>query len=153
MHKLTTCLFLFVCVSVFSAFQASDGASCDSKNLRERAKKTLDPFKYDSAKLTKITYKTKESVKEVEVPLFIGEKYRFVFNTEGISKPVIISVYNKDKDARTRKLLFSTEGTPAAEKQQVWEHTHSMKVFVDYSIPAADSTATPGCVFFMLGYQ
>jgi hypothetical protein len=153
MNKIVACILSISCLAAFTAFQAADGPACDSKNLKDKAKKTLDPYKYDSAKLTKIAYKTKESVKEVEVPLFIGEKYRFVFNTETISKTVVINIYNKDKDSKNRKLLFSTQDAPTAEKEHVWEHTHAMKVFVDYSIPPADSTAAAGCVLFMLGYQ
>jgi hypothetical protein len=153
MNRILIGLISFLLFTFCCGFQTSDEPVCDSKSLKEKARKTMDPYKYDSAKMTKIAYKAKESLKEVEVPLFLGEKYRFVFNTETISKPVIINVYNKDKEARNRKLLWTSKDDPATLKEHIFEHTHAMKVFVDYAIPPTDSTAAPGCILFMLGYK
>jgi hypothetical protein len=153
MNKTLSGLIAFICFSLCCAFQTADPSVCDIKGLKDQSRKLMDPYKYDSSKLTKISYKVKESLKEVEVPLFLGEKYRFIFNTETISKAVIINVYNRDKDARNRKLLWTSKDDPAGLKEHIFEHTHSMKVFVDYTIPAADSTATPGCLLFLLGYK
>jgi hypothetical protein len=153
MYKNLTVFAFFICLSVLPAFQAAEQGQCDSKTLKEDSKKTLENYKYDSAKLTKIGYKTKESVKEIEVPLFLGEKYRFIFNTATISKTVVINVFKKDKESRNRKLLWTSKDDAPSIKEHIFEHTHSMKVFVDYTIPPADSSALPGCVLFMLGYK
>src|SRR5665213_1455129 len=92
-------------VSLTCAFiQTSD--TCDTKTLKDNAKAALDPFKYDSGKVTRLYYKKKTQVKEMEVPVFVGEKYRIVFNTEGISRDVSISVYSKDKDSKNRAALY-----------------------------------------------
>jgi hypothetical protein len=153
MKKFILGALALISFAVFSAFQGTDGPACDQKVLKDKAKKALDPYKYDSAKLTKITYKKKESVKEVEVPLFLGEKYRFVFNTETLKTLVVINVYNKDKESKNRKLLFTTKDAPSDKREHVWEHGRSTKVYVDYDVPAGDSTSVPGCVLFMLGYK
>lgn len=91
---------------LFSVFAFEGDTPCDAKALKDKAKKQLEPFTYDMSKLTHITYKAKAWLKEIEVPLFIGEKYRLVFNTELLPKPIVISVYNRDKDSKKRKLLF-----------------------------------------------
>lgn len=130
---------------------------CDAKGIKERAKDKLDPFKYDSGKLTKVTYKGKNQVKETEVPVFIGEKYRMVFNAEALTKPVVISVYTKDKETKDRKPLWSSKDQPAGSKLFVFEpDKRTMKYFVDYEVPAVTDSSflnKQECVVFMLGYK
>jgi len=140
-----------VTVFVFTGFKAGQ-EPCSARDLKEKTKDLLDPYKYDSSELTRIQYKNKETLKEVEVPLFIGETYRLVFNTEALPRPVEINVYNKDKEAKNRKLLFSSKGSPAATKQFTFEHSKARRVFIDYIIPK-DSLNSAGCVVFMLGYK
>ena len=43
------------------AFQGGD-VLCNAKELKEKAKVALEPYKYDSAELTRIIYKAKETV-------------------------------------------------------------------------------------------
>jgi len=155
-----TTLLLSLCAA---AFLALTGAAlqtqeiCDQKGLKARTKEKLDPYKYDSGKLTKVTYKNKAQVKETEIPVFIGEKYRMVFNTEALSKNIIITVYNKDKESKGRKALWSSKDQPAGSKLHIWEpDKRAMKYFVDYEIPAAADSAflnKQECMVFMLGYK
>jgi len=145
--KLSTVLFVIL---VALAFQE---APCDSKELKEKAQKHLDPFTYDMSKLTHISYRAKSTLKEIEAPLFFGEKYRLVFNTEALPKQIVISVYNRDKDSNKRKLLFTTKDAPADKKQFTFDISMARKTFIDYEIPAGDSTAGGGCIVFMLGYK
>src|ERR1700749_4380098 len=79
----------------FTTIQTTD--NCDKKALTASCKKKLEPFKYDSQKFTKVNFTKKAQQLEVEVPVFIGEKYRLVFNTSGMPKPIKISVFTKDK--------------------------------------------------------
>jgi len=139
-------------VFIFMSFQ-NDPILCNAKELKGKASSLLDPYKYDSSELTKIIYKNKESVNEIEVPLFIGEKYRFIFEMEALPKQVEVQIYNKRKDARNRKLLFSSKnvGTDKAEFQ--FEITRIRTVYVDYIIPPAETGAQTGCAVFMLGYK
>lgn len=150
-RSLTICL-LFVLTLLFMSFQGPS-VLCDQKVLKEKTKDLLDPYHYDSSELTRLQYKNKESVKEIEVSLFIGEKYRMVFNTEALPKPIEVQVYNHDKDSKNRKLLFSSKGLPADQKQFSFEHSKASHVFIDYVVPKNDSSAFTGCVVFMLGYK
>ena len=147
---LSICLGAVVVLS--SAFQSGD-TPCDAKALKDKSRKTLEPFKYDMAKLTRIMYKDKPSLKEIEIPLFIGEKYKMVINTEALPRPVEVNIYNRDKDSKKRKLLFSSKGAPEAQREFTFEISFAMKAFVDYNIPAGDSAAASGCVVLMLGYK
>lgn len=152
-RKLTTYL-LFAGIFALMSFQGGPNVLCDQKALKEKTKEFLDPYKYDSAELTRLQYKNKESIKEIEVPVFIGEKYRLVFNTEALPKPVEIQVYNKDKDSKNRKLLFSSKDMPADKKQFTFEPTMRLShMFVDYVVPKSDETAFTGCVVVMVGYK
>lgn len=129
--------------------------TCDQKALKDAARAKLDPFKYDSGKVTQIRYKNKAQLKEIEVPVFIGEKYRMVFNTEALTKDVVISVYNKDKETKNRKVLWTSKSSAPGTKMHIYEPDNAkFKFFVDYDIPAvADSLPATECVVFMLGYK
>lgn len=142
-------------VLLLIAFSFQTNAQCDGKTLKENAKKQFGEGKYtyDMSKLTQIQYKAKPWLKELEVPLFIGEKYKLVFNTEAMPKPIVISVYNRDKDSKKRKLLFTTKDAPADQKHFVFDLSKARKAFIDYEIPAGDSTASGGCLVFMMGYK
>jgi len=152
LNKITTGGLLVLLILIVSAFQSGD-APCDQKALKDKAKKTLEPYKYDVAKVTRIMYKDKATMKEIEVPLFIGEKYRLVFNTEALPKNIIVNLYNRDKDSKKRKLLFSSKDVGADKREFSFDYSFANKVFIDYDIPAGDSTSGSGCAVFMLGYK
>lgn len=145
-------LLVAIAVSIFASFSFQSDILCNAKALKEKANHMLDPYKYDSSELTRLIYKNKESVKEIEVPLFIGEKYCFVFEMEALPKPVEVQIYNKDKDAKNRKLLFSSK--EAGDKTEFkFEISKVRTVYVDYIIPAAETGAQTGCAVFTLGYK
>lgn len=129
--------------------------TCDQKALKDAAREKLDPFKYDSGKVTQLRYRTKAQMKEIEVPVFIGEKYRMVFNTTALTKDVVISVYNKDKETKNRKVLWTSKNSAPGTKLHVYEPENAkFKFYVDYDMPAvSDSTTSQECVVFMLGYK
>jgi len=150
-------LILPVMVIVVSLTSAAiqQAVTCDQKALKDAAREKLDPFKYDSGKVTQFRYKNKAQVKEIEVPVFIGEKYRMVFNAEAVTKDVIISVYNKDKDTKNRKVLWTSKNSAPGTKMHVYEPDNAkFKFYVDYDLPAvADSIVPQECIVFMLGYK
>jgi hypothetical protein len=151
MKKIIKPLFSVVIISMLMAFQGGD-VLCNSKELKDKAKEALDPFKYDSAELTRIMYKKKESIKEVEVPLFIGEKYRIVFEMEALPKQVEVQIYNKDKDSKNRKLLFSSKEM-GDKKEFHFEVSKTRHVYVDYVVPPMEEGSYNGCAVFMVGYK
>ena len=152
MKKIITPFVSIVILCLLTAFQGGD-VLCNSKELKEKAQQLLYPYKYDSSELTRIIYKKKETVKEIEASLFIGEKYRFVFELEALPKQVEIQIYNKDKDSKNRKLLFSSKDAGADKKEIQFEISKVRRVFVDYIIPPTEEGSYSGCAVFMVGYK
>ncbi|MFN8117345.1 MAG: hypothetical protein U0W65_14610 [Bacteroidia bacterium] len=152
MKKIINPIFLTLLVFVLMAFQGGD-ILCNAKELKEKAKNALEPYKYDSSELTRIMYKKKESVKEVEVPLFIGEEYRIVFELEALPKQVEVQIYNKDKESKNRKLLFSSKSIGADKKEFQFEVSKVRHVYVDYVVPPTEEGSYSGCAVFMVGYK
>lgn len=152
MKKSIKHLFSVLIIFILMSFQGGD-VLCNAKELKEKAKNTLEPYKYDSSELTRIVYKNKETVKEVEAVLFIGEKYRFVFELEALPKQVEVQIYNKDKDSKNRKLLFSSKDLGADKKEFQFEISKARHVYVDYIIPPTEEGSYSGCAVFMVGYK
>jgi hypothetical protein len=146
--SLVSMIFIFG----FTTIQTAD--NCDKKALTASCKKKLEPYKYDSQKFTKINFTKKPQQLEVEVPIFIGEKYRLVFNTSGLPKGIKINIYTKDKEAKKRDAIFSNKDAKAGEHEFVFDAPRSRKMYVDYDVPA-DSTnqKLSGCMVFMVGYK
>jgi hypothetical protein len=136
----------------FTTIQTTD--NCDKKTLTASCKKKMEPFKYDSQKFTKVMYQKKTQQLEIEVPVFIGEKYRLVFNTSSLPKPVQVNVYTKDKESKKREAIYSSKTLKAGENEIVFDAPRVRKLYVDYDVPA-DSTnqKLSGCVVFMVGYK
>ncbi len=127
--------------------------NCDSKESKARAIMALTPFYYASAKISSLTYETTESVKEIEVPLFKGEKYKLVFNREDLGKMVQVEVYDKPRSESGRELLFSSAKLDKNVEIFSYEPDKSKDLFINYIIPASDSKSEEGCMIFVLGYQ
>jgi len=142
---------LLIAVILFGFQQANN---CDQKTLKNRCKVLLTPFKYDSAKMTPLSLQKKQQKVEIEVPVFIGEKYRLVFNMAQAPKGVVINIYNKDKEAKKRELLFSTKDSSKTDTEFIFDAPRVKKMYVDYDV-ATDSlnTKAKGCAVFMVGYK
>jgi hypothetical protein len=136
----------------FTTLQTTD--NCDKKGLTMSCKKKMEPYKYDSQKFTKIMYTQKAQQLEIEVPVFIGEKYRLVFNTSSLPKPVVVNVYTKDKESSKREAIYSSKDLKAGENEIVFDVPRVRKLFVDYDVPADSASAKmSGCLVFMVGYK
>lgn len=153
MNKFLKPLLSVLIVVGLTSIQGGDTILCNVKALKEKAENLLDPYKYDSSELTKIIYKKQESVKEVEVPLFIGEKYKVVFVTEALPKAVEIQIYNKDKESKNRKLLFSSKDAGADKKDISFDISMARHIFIDYVVPPVEIGSYSGCVVFAVGYK
>jgi hypothetical protein len=145
-------LYLLVFIAIFAfSFYQEDPAACDPKGLKDKAKNKLEDFEYDSGKITKLKHTSKDQVKEIEIPMFIGEKYRLAFNLDALKKNVDIAIYNKDKDSKNRKLLYSNKDK--YEKEFTCDFSRLRHVFIDYNIPAGTNGEDIGCAVFVLGYK
>ena len=142
-------------IYAFAPFQTADNV--DKNALTASCRKKMEPYKYDSQKFTRINFTKKAQQLEVEVPVFVGEKYRVVFNTSAMPEtPVIgINIYTKSKDTGKRDAIFSNKGVPAGTKELVFDAPRLRKLFIDYDVPATDSTEQKlsGYILFMVGYK
>jgi hypothetical protein len=151
--------FVFLVVMGFTALgQAYE--HCDVKELKDTCKNYIDkPFRYDASNIILIQYKKKQQVKEVELPMFIGETYKLIFNTYALPPGIQIDVYSKSQEAEGRKSVFSCNSSDT-RKVYVYntEHWHT-KLFIDYTIPANknqttdDSPDVAGCGVVVVGYK
>lgn len=138
--------FLFMSFSFILA-----DAPCDVKALKKEGISALDPYYYSSSKVSIINYDYRAQRKEIEVPLFKGEKYRMVFNKKGLPKDVIVEIYDKDMSNDGRSPIFTSEGK---DGQLIsFEPKKSKKMYVNYIIPASKGEKSQGCIAFVLGYQ
>lgn len=146
-------IFLIAVLISLTAFQVVE--TCDSTFLKKELKEKLKPdFKYDSSKSTKFYYKNKPQRKEIEIPLYRGEKYRFLFHTGGLSRrDVKIEIYDKPVDNKKRTLLYELMPNEG-QSIYVFEPEKSRKMYLDYSIPeVAEPTEQQECIAFVLGYK
>ena len=143
-------LLLFAMLAISQTAEPVD--SCTPRETREKCKQSLDPFKYDAGKIVRIVFKEQAQQQEYEIPLYMGEKYRFVFQKEGLPQDVEINVYDKMIGAKNRSLLFSSKGKSFDEKEIIWEPEKSRRVYVHFDIPPTTDVVKKGCVIFLLGY-
>lgn len=155
MRKSILSLLLTFTIIIGSAESLQSTFVCPSTELKNEIKPMLKPdYKYDSSKITRIKIQGQEGkTTEVEVPLFIGEKYKFIFNTKELQKDVIISIYNKKLGKNNRELLYSNRDEKDGEKSTFsWEPDKSRTMYINYEVPK-DAGISEGCVVFLLGYR
>ena len=155
MKKSILSLLLTLVILVGSAEALQTNFVCPSTELKNEIKPLLKPeYKYDSSKITRLKIKGQEGkVVEVEVPLFIGEKYKFIFNTVELQEDVVISVYNKKIGKKNRELLYTNKDEKDGKKTTFeWEPEKSRTMYINYETPK-DAGISEGCVVFLLGYR
>lgn len=155
MKKLTL-IFLF-CLGILAPLYAQDDNEivdyCNSSESKKTAKSGLEEgFEYDALKVVKIKYNNERQRKQIEVPMYFGEKYCFIFNRESLPQDVKIKVYNKNFESRKKELLFSSDNYPEDQSQIVWIPEKSRKMYVVYEVPATNDTIKEGCIVMVLGY-
>ena len=128
---------------------------CVAADLKNELMPILKPeYKYDSSKITRVLYKKEVFQSGIEVPLFMGEKYRFVFNTAGLPKDIEINIYDKKLTSKKKNALFTLSKIKEAGKHiYSFEPEKPKKMYVVYTIPATDEEDLKGCVVFLLGYK
>jgi hypothetical protein len=160
MTKYNLFALLFVTLLASSAIGQSY-EYCDTKTLKYSCKNYLEhPYRYDASNIILVTLQKKAQLKEIELPMFMGEEYRLIFNTYALPPGVEIHVYNKDADHDNRKEFFSCNSSDPVKKMFIYdtEHFHS-KLYVDYVIPAthdntaADAPLIQGCGVLVIGYK
>lgn len=150
MKKVTAYILIALSFTLVS-FQSDQG--CDASALKAELKPNLKPdFKYDSSKTSTFTYNKKAHGREIEVPLFMGEDYVFLFNTKGLPKDIKVEIYSEKIGHKKRKLLYNLE-QKEGENIYSFKPTKSRKMYVNYTIPGVEESGLRGCMVFVVGYQ
>ncbi len=142
---------LFSIAAIISMSSAIMDTKCESKSLKKEGVAELNPFYYSVSKVTEIDFQYKSSRREIEVPLFKGERYKMVFNKKGLPKDVVVEIFDKDKLHSNRKAVFTSVGNAA--KILSYSPEKSKNMFIRYTIPKANGETESGCMVFVLGYQ
>lgn len=139
-----------VIVTAFISTAAIQVGESDITTLKNELKRELRPdYKYDSSKISDFNYSSKTQIKEIEVPLFFGEQYRFLFNTAD-AKGVKIEIHTKPATNSNRKAIFSTQASDS-KTVHIFEPEKSSKMYITYLIP--ENLKGSGNVIFVLGYK
>jgi len=155
MKKLSYIIALAFVLTYSATIAQESSSNCDATALKSELKAELKPdYKYDSSKITRFTYSADFQGQEIEVPLFPGEKYRFVFNVAGAGKNFQIYVYESKAGTKNRKALFALKNVREEGKNVYsYEPEGAKKLYITYVIPPSLEGLTEGCVAFMLGYK
>ena len=137
-------IVVIMAIASFAFKPASGEANCDAKALKKEGIASLDPFYYSSSKVSTITYNYRAQRKEIEVPLFKGEKYRMVFNKKDLPKDVVIEIYDRDKSHDGRTAIFTSNGKDGEIIS--FEPKKSKKMYVNYLIPSSKEKDQTGCL-------
>ena len=150
MKKITISLLIALAFTLVS-FQADQG--CDATALKNELKPGLKPgYKYDSSKTSTFEYKTNAQGREIEVPLFMGEEYIFLFNTNGLPEDIKIEIYSEKIGHKKRTLLYNLD-KKEGKSIYSFKPTKSRKMYVNYTIPGVEDKGLRGCMVFVVGYQ
>ncbi len=128
---------------------------CDSAGIKSKLKKELIPdYRYDSSNITPFKSSGEFQGKKIEVPLFDGEKYRFVFNTAGADKNFQIYISNKKDGFKTGKVLFALKEVREEGKDlYIFEPKKGEKLYITYIVPPSLEDPKDFCAAFMIGYK
>ena len=154
MKKLLTTSVIVLSFVMGSSTPLQSNFVCPSSELKSEIKPKLKPdYKYDSSKTTRISMTNEKQVKEIEVPLFIGEKYKFIFNAKELPSDINITIYDKKIGKKNREILYSNaKEKESGESTFEFEPTKSRTMYINYDIPASTEKKS-GCVVFLLGYR
>ena len=156
MKKIALILLSVLSLSILGLAQTQQAEIpdyCTSTVTKKKIKAKLGDFSYDASKSTKITFKDKPQLKELEIPLFMGEKYKFIFSKDGLPEDVDIEIWDNKFEAHKRELLFSSKDFPDDQKEFEWQPEKSKKMYINYIIPPTSDVTKKGCVVFVLGYH
>ncbi len=150
MRKISAYLIIALAFTLVS-FQNNQG--CDATALKAELKPGLKPgYKYDSSKTSTFEYKSNAHGREIEVPLFMGEEYIFLFNTKGLPEDIKVEIYSEKIGHKKRKLLYNLE-TKEGKNIYAFKPEKSRKMYVNYTIPGVEDEGLRGCMVFVVGYQ
>jgi hypothetical protein len=140
-------LFLFLLTGA-----AAVTAQCKAKELVKKWKGDLSPYQYDSFIVDDFQYKNEKQTLDMEFTALSGLDYKLIFCTNNIPQPLGITIYDKPKTDRKRKIVYFDESSKdgflcsfRADKTGTY--------YIEYEVPVANQMTlnTKGCVLMMIG--
>ncbi len=152
MKKILGVLGLIALIFASTAFQYSS-SNCDIRSLKNELLIKLKPeYRYDSYKVSRITYTGKQQVIEIAAPLFEGEDFRFLFNIAGMPNDVDIKIYNQKKSKKNRTALFSLlEQKEDGKNVYIFDPQENKTIYINYIIPRTGRPDKTGCMVCVIG--
>lgn len=150
--KSLSIVFILGVLLSLSAFQTNNPAECDVEEALKTCKKNLSPFSFQDRKTITYDYTSQSQMKEYAIQLFDGEEYRFVLNRT-YAPGVEFEVYNKSKDHKKRKLIYSSKEDDNKGNLLTFEPITIPNIYVDVIIPDGVNNRDQGCVTLMVGYE
>jgi hypothetical protein len=153
MKKILT-LTLFFSGIIFPAIISPVRAQCKAKAIVKKCKGDLSPFMYDAFVLTEIYYKPEKQIVEVEFTAMSGEDYKLVFCTSELHKPIGISIYDKPKTNKKRKVLYFDENSKDGYLC-TFKPEKTGTYYIEYAVPSDVTIGKPksGCVVMLIGLK
>lgn len=145
---------IFIILPLLFSFQADVKDFCNDKEAKNKAIKLLGEYSYSSSKTSNFFFVNNEQIREIEVNLFEGEDYRFIFNNEYLPQTVEVRIYDKPKESKFRKMLFTSKDQPS-QNSFIFEPSWKYKdIYINYVVPASESEEiNKGCAVFVVGYK
>ncbi len=163
-NKKIAALFLLVSCAILAKGQQT--YDCNQNVLKDTCKFYFnlaeyggEPYHFDCANSLPVKFIRKEQVKEIQIPIFSGEKYLFVFNTYALAPGVKIDVWDKPMEDSKRENLFSVKSSDAAKINRfIPKKKLRDRVYIDYTIDAHpnandNSPEDGGCGVIVVGFK
>lgn len=132
--------------------------SCKKETQILNGKEKLSPFRYEKIKTVAITMKEYAQLKEIIIPIYQEQQYRFVFNAEGMPADIEVEITDRPRDNKKAVVLYSGKaGTAESVMHETAEGEFYREVYVYLKIPPTEvidpELIQKGCVVFLTGYK
>lgn len=156
-------IFILAICGLFAKGQNTD---CNVNVLKDTCKFYFnlpeyggEAFHYDCANKMSVNFIRKEQVREIQIPIFSGENYLFIFNTYDLAPGVKIDVWSKPIQDEKRENLFSVKSSDAVKVNRfIPKKKLRDRIYIDYTIDAhanvPDSAPeNGGCGMIVVGFK
>jgi hypothetical protein len=131
--------------------------SCSNKTeLREEVRLLIRPYKYNLSKTTIINFKRYPQLLRVLIPIYSDQEHRLIFSTKGLPQDIGITIYDRPKNEKRRKVLYTSNSGEPINTFELPEEYKEPYLFVEYSVPPSEAedrnTTIRGCAIMMMGY-
>ena len=127
-------------------------SQCKVRPIVKKSKKTMAPYYYDSYAISEIEFGAKAKKVSVDFAAFKGEQYKLIFCKTDLPQPINITIYDKPKSNKNRKILYFDE----SGKDDYLCNFEAIKTgtyYIEYEIPPSmdPKQEKKGCIVMLIG--